>query len=120
MKKKSVIMLLSTLIIGIIIGAAAMNFISHRKFKSFSETPTKENISKKIVRMVDPDEAQLKQIQPVIDKYSEKAYILSKENMGKMFNSFDSLYIELKPFLNDKQKQNFEKKINHIKTELGK
>jgi hypothetical protein len=120
MRKKTLVMLLGTLLIGIIIGALAMSIFTHRRWKSFSEPPTKERFIQKTTHLIDPDETQLKQIKPIIEKYSEKAYVLVKENSNQMFATFDSLYTELKPFLNDNQKQKFEKKINKLKSEQCK
>jgi uncharacterized membrane protein YgaE (UPF0421/DUF939 family) len=120
MKKKSIFMLLGTLVIGIIIGAVFMSIFTHHKWKTFSEPPTKEKFIQRTIRMIDPDETQLSKISPIIDKYSEKAYLYTKENMELMSANFESLYSELKPFLNDKQKQKFEKKINNIKSGIGK
>jgi len=120
MKKKSIFMLLGTLVIGIIIGGVFMGIFTHHKWKTFSEPPTKEKFVQRTIHMIDPDEAQLNQIKPIIDKYSEKAYTFSKENMNLMSANFESLYSELKPFLTDKQKQKFENRINHIKSEIGK
>jgi hypothetical protein len=120
MKKKSIIMLIATLIIGIVIGAAGMGIFHHLKGKSASEIPTKEKFIQKTVHMLNPDDSQLKQIQPIIDKYSEKAYLYTKDHMALMYSNFNSMYNELMPFLNDKQKEKIEKKLNHIKTEIGK
>jgi len=119
MKKKSVIMLLCTLIVGIIIGASGMGIFSHMKAKSMYEVPSKEKFVQKTIHMLDPDEAQLKQIQPIIDKYSEKAYLLTKEHSSALFTNFNSMYNELMPLLTDKQKEKIEKKLNHIKSVIG-
>jgi len=116
MKKKSLIMLLGTLIVGIIIGSAGMGIYSHMNSKSIFEVPSKEKFIQRTTRMLDPDAAQLKQIQPIIDRYSEKAYILTKEQSNQMFGNFNSMYNELVPYLNDKQKERIEKKLNHIKS----
>ena len=113
-------MLLGTLLIGIVIGGVFMGIFTHHKWKSFSEPPTKEKFVQRTIHMLDPDEAQLIKINPIIEKYSEKAYLYTKENMDLMSANFESLYSELKPFLNDKQKQKFEDKISRIKSRTGK
>jgi hypothetical protein len=109
-------MLLGTLIIGIIIGSAGMGIYSHMNSKSIFEVPSKEKFIQRTTRLLDPDAAQLKQIQPIIDRYSEKAYMLAKEQSNQMFGNFNSMYNELMPYLNDKQKEKIEKKLNHIKS----
>ena len=116
MKKKSLIMLLGTLIVGIIIGSAGMGIYTHMNSKSIFEVPSKEKFIQRTTRLLDPDAAQLKQIQPIIDRYSEKAYMLTKEQSNQMFGNFNSMYNELVPYLNDKQKEKIEKKLNHIKS----
>jgi len=108
-------MLLSTLIIGIIIGGLLMGTLNSRKARYAFETPSKDKFNQRIERLVRPDENQKKQMEPIIDNFSEKAYTLEKEHMDKMYSTLDSLYIALKPLLNDTQKQNFEKRLSHIK-----
>ena len=120
MKKKNVIMLVATLIIGIIIGGLGMGLYSHHKMKSISESPSKDRFKQRVEHLLNPDEAQLKQIEPTLDKFSENAFMLSKDHQNKMYNAFDSLYINLKPLLKDEQKQKFEKRLNHYKSEISK
>jgi uncharacterized membrane protein (DUF106 family) len=120
MKKKNVIMLVATLIIGIIIGGLAMGIYSHHKLKSMSEPSSKDKFKQRIEHMLNPDEAQLKQIEPSLDKFSDNAYSLLKDHQNKMYNTFDSLYITLKPLLKEEQSQKFEKRLNHFKTEISK
>jgi SAM-dependent MidA family methyltransferase len=88
--------------------------------KSALESVSKDKFKQKVEHMLNPDESQLKQIGPIVDKFSEKAYTQTKDYKNKMYESFDSLYIELKPLLKDEQKQKFEKRLNHIKTEISK
>ncbi|MDD5361206.1 MAG: hypothetical protein PHN88_03680 [Ignavibacteria bacterium] len=120
MKKKHIIILLSTLIIGIIIGGLAMGIYSHKRMNSYMENPTPEKLKSRNMHMLDPDVSQLKQIEPILDKYSVKAYNALKENEFRMYTMYDSLYQELKPLLNETQQDKFEKKLNRIKTKIGK
>ena len=116
MKKKHVILImLGTLIIGILIGGTVMGIFSHKRMKLFTETPSQEIIKQKIVRMLDIDDAQLKQVEPTINNFSERTFMLMKDHKNQMFNSINALNEELKPYLNDKQKEKFDKILTKIK-----
>ena len=120
MKKKHIIILLSTLIIGIVLGGSIVGIYSHNKIKSILEKPTAEKFKQKAIRMLNLEDEQLKQIEPQINKFSVNAYTYASDSREKIYLCYDSLYNAVKPYLNDKQSQKFEKRLNHLKSETGK
>lgn len=119
MKKKTLLMLVGTLVIGIVIGAVGMSIFTSKKWKSYSEPITKERFTQKIIRIIEPNEEQLAKIKSIIEQHGERASSISKENSERIVENLESLYRELTPFLNETQKQKFENKINRIKQKFG-
>jgi hypothetical protein len=120
MKKKYIIMLIGTLVIGIVIGVLASGIYFNKKSNRLIVAPTKEYFKQKAVHLLKLDEAQLKQFDNSLDKFSDKAYFIEKDNNFKMYNALDSLYIELKPALTQEQKDKFEKRLTHINSAISK
>lgn len=107
-------MLICTLIIGIAIGILSSNILFHKRSNQLIVAPTKNYFKQKAIHLLKPDDAQLKQFDSSLNKFSDKAYLIEKDNNYKMYNTLDSLYIELKPALTPEQKEKFEKRQTHI------
>ncbi|MCE1166284.1 MAG: hypothetical protein LWX07_12875 [Bacteroidetes bacterium] len=120
MKKKHILILTATLFIGIVIGALSMGIYSHKRMNIYSEIPPVEDIKRRYIKTIEPDATQLNTIGPILDRYSANAYNTMKESQTKMYLLNEYLYNELKPILNETQKEKFEKRINRIKTRIGK
>jgi hypothetical protein len=120
MKKKYIIMLVCTLIIGIAIGAMSSGLFFHKKDNRMIVAPTKDYFKQKAMHLLKPDDKQLMQIESSINKFSEKAFLFEKDNNLKMYNALDSLYIELKPVLTQEQKDKFEKRLTHLNSVITK
>jgi MFS superfamily sulfate permease-like transporter len=120
MKKKYIVMLVCTLIIGIVIGILSSGLFFNKKSNRLIVAPTKDFFKQKAVHLIKPDDKQLMQIESSVNKFSEKMYLLEKENNSKIYNNIDSLYIEIKPALTQEQKDKFEKRLNHINSEISK
>lgn len=119
MRKKYIAMLVITLVIGIVIGILSSGFF-YKKNNRLIVAPNKDFYRQKIVRLLKPDETQLKQLDNPINNFSERIYTLQKDNNNKLYNVYDSLYKEIKPSLSQEQKDKFEKRLNHINAEISK
>ena len=113
-------MLISTLIIGIIIGVFTSSIYFNKRSNHLIMAPNKDNFKQKAIHLLKPDEKQLKQFDNSLNKFSEKIYLIEKDNNNRMYNTLDSLYIELKPALTPEQKDKFEKRLTHINSIISK
>jgi len=119
MNRKKIILIISgTLLMGILIGITAMSMFSEKNKKLYSEVPTIESIKQKVIQKLELDDAQIKQIEPFLNTYSAKASELTKEHLSQLLASFEIFYSESKPYLNEKQKEKFEKRINRLKSKI--
>jgi hypothetical protein len=114
MKKRYIVMLICTLLIGIAIGFLTSSVYFNKKGSHLIVAPNKDYFKQKAVHLLKLDEAQHKQFDSSLDKFSEKAYLIEKENNFNMYNTLDSLYLELKPALTQDQKEKFEKRLEKI------
>jgi hypothetical protein len=114
MKKKYITMLISTLIIGIVIGTLTSGIFFNKRINHLIVAPTTDCFKQKVINLLKPDEEQLKLFDNSLNKFSDRAYLIEKDNNDKMYNTLDSLYIELKPALTPEQKDKLEKKLIYI------
>lgn len=113
-------MLISTFVIGIIIGVLTTGVYFNKKSPRLIVAPNKEYFQQKAVRLLKLDNTQLKQFESSLNKFSEKAFSIEEESNLKMYNTLDSLYIELKPALTQEQKDKFEKRLTRINSIINK
>lgn len=113
-------MLICTLVIGIVIGVLTSGIFFNKKNSRLITAPTKEYFNQKALNLLKPDERQLIQFEGAINKFSDKAYLIEKDNNFKMYNALDSLYIELKPALSQEQRERFEKRLTRINSIISK
>jgi len=104
-------MLISTFVIGIIIGVLSTGVYFNKKSPRLIVATNKDYFQQKAVRLLKLDNAQLKQFENSLNKFSERAYSIEKESNFKMYNTLDSLYIELKPALSNEQRDKFEMQL---------
>lgn len=116
MKKKVVLISIGLLLTGFILGLLVSGIVIHYKLKHLPEKFTQEFIHNKMLDKFDPDDKQLEFLEPVTYKYAGKIVSLTKKHFEELFNIADSLQIELKPILNDKQYERLSDKIKRFKS----
>ena len=124
MSKKAIILGVVIIIIGILLGAIIVNFFvdnrmgdpRHNVGKHF-----KGNFKKRVIRVIDPDEEQLQEIEPIIDKYTERTSELTEKYYEDFSATMDSMHNELEPILTEDQKERLLKRREKMKRmEFGK
>ena len=103
MKTKSILIIIATLIIGFIIGFLTNGQITKSRIQSFVKMGTSDGFKARLYRVIQPDELQRAEIEPILEEYAEKIHesvINSREDMN---NIGDEMMKELEPFLNDDQ-----------------
>ncbi len=116
MKKKVVLISIGLLLTGFFLGLLVSGIVIHYKLKHLPEKFTQEFIQNKMLDKFDPDDKQLESLEPITYKYAGKIVSLTKEHFEELSNIADSLQIELKPILNDKQYERLSDKIKRFKS----
>ncbi len=114
MKTKPVLIIITTLIIGFVIGFITNGQITKTKIDKFVKSGTHEGFKGMYYRVLQPDEEQKKSIDPILDKYGA----LIHENVTTMQKSMKELHqkmvIEIEPYLNEDQKLRLEESIKRF------
>lgn len=107
-RKRALITIMTTLVIGILIGALSVGLWSKR---SHGGRPAgwrlsgKEAFVKKIFSVIEADSAQAKQIRPLINETITQIDSLQKHTDKEVTKVIDSLEVKLRPILSEKQMQ---------------
>ncbi|MBE0638819.1 MAG: hypothetical protein IH598_09885 [Bacteroidales bacterium] len=114
MKTKPVLIIIATLIIGFVTGFLTNGQITKTKIDKFVKSGTHEGFKGMYYRVLQPDEEQLKVIDPILDKYGE----LIHENVTTMQKSMKELHQqmvnEITPYLDQEQKERLEESIKRF------
>jgi hypothetical protein len=108
MKVKPIIIISSTLIIGFAIGFLASSMISHQRMKKFRSFNSVEAFKRRTIHLIEPNEKQMKEILPIIDKYAKEMDQIRKEFGKEFFNIMKDFYNDIKPFLTKEQIEKLE------------
>lgn len=111
-RRKSILILSATLIVGILIGLLVPGFFHKyegrrhgRGGRELSNERKKEWFASTIYKIVKPDSAQAKQIKPITEWASQQIEAIEISSNSQMSAVLDSVKVQLKPILSDEQQQ---------------
>jgi hypothetical protein len=111
-RRKSILILCATLIVGILIGLLVPGFFHKyegrkhgRGGRDISNEHKKEWFASTIYKIVKPDSAQAKQIKPITDWASQQIEAIEISSNSQMSAVLDSVKVQLKPILTEEQQQ---------------
>jgi len=109
METKTVLIVLSTLIIGMIVGALITGAITRHRIGRFTSMREPGRLSTHVERIIDPDESQREVVREILRKHSERFLEIHSQFEGEMLALRDSLKKDLDPILTDEQKERLER-----------
>ena len=102
---KTTLIILSTLIIGIIVGAAGSGVVNRwMPGVPPGPPPSADRFKMFLTRMIDPSPDQREALDVVLDKYAERFADLTASHAAQAQALVDSLHKELDPILTEEQK----------------
>lgn len=107
-KTKTTSIILSTLIIGMAIGALISGTLRHEREQRFERMPPNERFFLFMERIIRPTEQQREEYDRIIAKRSEQISKLHQEHENEMFALYDSMRTELQSILTEEQRSRFE------------
>jgi hypothetical protein len=117
-RKKALLFLALTLVIGILIGALVPGFFGRMRREGSRERGRQEQregrperragFQKMIYKVTGADSAQIKVMQPVLDETSAKIEVLEKASNQRMMGIMDTMKIKLQPLLKEDQMKKLE------------
>jgi len=116
MKAKSTLIIISTLLVGIIIGFLINGQITHKKYKKFVEYRKEEGFKNRFHKRFDLTAEQRDILDPIIEKYA-KLNSARMKDFRKVFDStMTDFHREIEPYLTPEQI----KKLEEDKARFGK
>lgn len=122
-RRKSIFFLSLTLIIGILIGSLVPGLFGRMRHREGKEMQGREGrpgrearpgrdkkewLTSKIIQIVKPDSAQVKEIRPITRATANQIGELEKGSNERMIQIMDSLKIKLRPILSEEQNKRLE------------
>ena len=118
-RKKAVLFLSITLIVGILIGSLVPAFFGRMRRENWKERGKVERrdgkrpdrrvgFEKMIYRVIKADSDQVKQIRPILNETATKIEALEKGSNDRMIEIVDSMNVKLKTILTEEQAKNLE------------
>ncbi len=111
-RRKSILILCATLIVGILIGLLVPGLFHKyegrkhgRVGRDMGNERKKEWFASTIYRVVKPDSAQAKQIKPIAEWASQQLEAIEVSSNSQMSAVLDSVKVQLKPILTGEQQQ---------------
>jgi len=108
-KRKYVISLFAVLFIGFVLGYLVNGRLTRMHISKMQNYFTVRGFNRALIRIIEPTPQQMKQLDPILKKYARKNRRRMFEMRMAQKNSFDSLEMELKPYLTPAQIERFEK-----------
>jgi hypothetical protein len=108
MKIKSIFILLATLLIGFAIGFLVNGQITRQKFERFVSQNHQEAFRFRIMKVIRPDEAQTRDIDPILQEYARKAQETMQKSKEDLTDLHENLITDLTPYLNQQQLERLE------------
>jgi hypothetical protein len=115
-KTKSAIIIISTLLIGMILGSLITgSFMKNRAFDRIAELRNERGFVKRIERIIRPDAAQQARVREILAQHFEKMHRLGEEIRVTFKTMNDSLIKDLEPILRPEQIERFKKRMDRMR-----
>jgi hypothetical protein len=115
-KTKSIIVIVSTLLIGMVLGSViTAAFIKNRAFDRIADMRNERGFVNRIERLIQPDEEQKGKVREILVRHFEKMHMLGEEMRINFKAMNDSLIKDLGPILHPEQIERFKKRMNRMK-----
>ena len=108
MKTKSILIITATLLIGFVLGFLTNGQLTRQRISKFVDRGGYEGFKIRAMDIIKPDQSQIHNIEPILDKYAQKVQESIAESKYEMKNIHDEMIEELEPFLNEEQIQRLE------------
>lgn len=113
-RTKMTLIILATLVIGIILGAAGSGMLFRHVFGFPPGPPSEGRIRMILERVIDPTEEQRAQLDVILDKYSVCFDSMMTEHIVTSRSMMDSLRAEIDPILTEEQRAKLNDKLSRF------
>ena len=113
MKKKTIIALILTLLIGFVIGFFLSGRLAHNRMKHIRKVMESPKMEQEfLAKRLKLSEKQVEQITPILDSMLPKQMEIRKRHRAEMDSVRNQMFDKIQPFLNEKQVERVKKMKN--------
>jgi hypothetical protein len=118
MKNRAVLTIVISIITGFILGFIVSSQITRLRLRDVKSISSSKSFKTRTYEIINPEEEQIEDLDPVIERYSEKFDSMRKTTHEGYRNLIESYHQELRPHLSEEQYQelqNFARQIRKKK-----
>lgn len=108
MNKRSIVIIIATLILGFVLGMLTSAQIRYHKLKPVRVFFSEDRFREMIYTIVNPDEVQKEKLEDVIRKYAKRNRDIQINFRKELEDFMSDLWKEMNPLLTDEQKEKLE------------
>jgi hypothetical protein len=110
---KTALILVSTLIIGVVVGMLAVRVVARYYFGPPPGLPISKHFADRFERLIDPVETQKDTVRAILESYGERFANMHDEHFTEMKTLMDSMHVDLSSFLTEEQVKRIEERMMH-------
>lgn len=108
-KLKSVLMIISTLVVGVLIGALVLApWMVRYRVRHLAEMRTPEGFASRLEQVIKPDKVQADEVRAILERHSERFHEVTAGHRAEIFALMDSLRNDLATVLTAEQLERLE------------
>jgi hypothetical protein len=114
MRSQTTLIVVSTLVIGILIGLFLVGPVLHRHLRPPFPAKHEDGFAGALEMLIDPEPSQAEAIRKVLSEHSARFSDISSQYHSEISAMMDSLRKDLDPLLTDEQKARLDKRRDHF------
>ena len=114
-RTKTTMIILSTLVIGMILGALITGAVIHRRVMFYSDLTMADRFVHVFERLIGPEESNRDTVHAILRDHSRRFSEINRTHHLLLAEIVDSLMVELDPVLTESQKGRLEKRLDYIR-----
>lgn len=112
-KLKYSLIIISTLLIGFIIGFLVSGRLTHQRMEKMKQNYADQGFAHDFMHMIKPTPEQREELKPIFERYGDLNREMVQENIEAQRELFEGLEEEITPFLNEEQLERLQRFKKH-------
>ena len=103
MKTRAVLTIIIAILTGFALGYVTSNQVRHLKTKDVRRMSSKKTFKERSIEIIVPDETQMEELDPMLDKYAHRFDSLRKVTSDQYKSFVEEFHTEIFPYLTEDQ-----------------
>ncbi len=118
-RTKTALVIFSTLVIGMILGALVTGLVVRNRLERFSQMTPSERFVHVFENLVGVEESNRDTVRSILEQHGDRFARISRRHHVMMADLADSVRKDLRGVLDEEQEQRLERRLEHIRRLLG-